>query len=246
MARSEPSPGLRLPRGCLSRSAVYRHHQLSTLRRPHLNGGGGFSLILHPESPSSSPAPTPSTRSLCSRAPTMTSSSIGALASSRRMNSISARYVSAEMPGYDELDAAGDWQPQSDYGPIWFPHVKAGWAPYHFGHWVNMPFYGWTWVADEPWGAAPFHYGRWVVVGGRWGWIPGPREGHPVWSPAQVVFAGGISGWRRRRLRLVPARSLEKPTNPGTPAARSTSTRSTSPTFMSRASFTYRPTTSTS
>jgi hypothetical protein len=55
-----------------------------------------------------------------------------------------------------------------------------------------MPFYGWTWVADEPWGAAPFHYGRWVVVGGRWGWIPGPREGHPVWSPAQVVFAGGI------------------------------------------------------
>jgi hypothetical protein len=90
------------------------------------------------------------------------------------------------------FDAAGDWQPQSDYGPIWFPHVDAGWAPYHYGHWVHMPFYGWTWVADEPWGAAPFHYGRWVAVGGRWGWIPGPREGHPVWSPAQVVFAGGI------------------------------------------------------
>jgi len=111
---------------------------------------------------------------------------------SHRFNSISARYVSSEMPGYDELDSTGDWQPESDYGPIWFPRVDAGWAPYHYGHWVNMPFYGWTWVADEPWGAAPFHYGRWVVVGGRWGWIPGPREGHPVWSPAQVVFAGGI------------------------------------------------------
>src|SRR5579859_1190463 len=109
-----------------------------------------------------------------------------------RFNSVSARYCSPEMHGYDDLDGAGDWQPQSDYGPIWFPHVEAGWAPYHNGHWVNRPFYGWTWVADEPWGAAPFHYGRWVVVGGRWGWIPGPREVHPIWSPAQVVFAGGI------------------------------------------------------
>ena len=110
-----------------------------------------------------------------------------------RFNSISARYVSTELPGYDELDGAGDWQPESDYGPIWFPRVQEGWAPYRYGHWVNMPFYGWTWVADEPWGAAPFHYGRWVVVGNRWGWIPGAREQHPVWSPAQVVFAGGIS-----------------------------------------------------
>jgi len=109
-----------------------------------------------------------------------------------RLSSISARYVSTEMEGYDELDNSGDWQPESDYGPIWFPRVEAGWAPYHNGHWVNRPFYGWTWVADEPWGAAPFHYGRWVVVSGRWGWIPGPREQHPVWSPAQVVFAGGI------------------------------------------------------
>jgi len=109
-----------------------------------------------------------------------------------RRNSISARYVSPEMEGYDELDNNGDWQPESDYGPIWFPRVEAGWAPYHNGHWVNRPFYGWTWVADEPWGAAPFHYGRWVQMRGRWGWIPGPREQHPVWSPAQVVFAAGV------------------------------------------------------
>lgn len=110
----------------------------------------------------------------------------------RRLNSISLRYVSAEMPGYEMLDDAGDWQPDSPYGPIWFPRVEAGWAPYRRGHWVSRPFFGWTWVADEPWGAAPFHYGRWVVINGRWGWIPGPREVRPVWSPAQVVFAGGV------------------------------------------------------
>jgi len=111
---------------------------------------------------------------------------------SHRFNSRSARYVSPEMVGYDDLDDNGDWQPESDYGPIWFPHVEQGWAPYHNGHWVNRPYYGWTWVEDEPWGSAPFHYGRWVQMRGRWGWIPGPREVRPVWSPAQVVFAGGI------------------------------------------------------
>jgi hypothetical protein len=81
------------------------------------------------------------------------------------------------MPGYDELDAAGDWQPESDYGPIWFPHVEPAGLPTTTATGSTMPFYGWVWVADEPWGAAPFHYGRWVTAGGRWGWIPGPREG---------------------------------------------------------------------
>ena len=48
---------------------------------------------------------------------------------SHRYNSRSAQYVSQDMVGYDELDDNGDWQPQSDYGPIWFPRVEAGWAP---------------------------------------------------------------------------------------------------------------------
>ena len=157
-----------------------------------LNGGGGFSLILRAGESVQLTGTNPVYAQPLQPAPNDQFANWSFGFESRRMSSISARYVSAEMPGYDELDASGDWQPQSDYGPIWFPHVEAGWAPYHNGHWVNMPFYGWTWVADEPWGAAPFHYGRWVVAGGRWGWIPGPREGHPVWSPAQVVFAGGI------------------------------------------------------
>ena len=112
---------------------------------------------------------------------------------------VSYRYVSPEINGAAELDAAGDWTPQSDYGPVWFPHVDAGWAPYRHGHWINRPPWGWAWVEEEPWGAAPFHYGRWVTVNNRWGWIPGPPAAHPIWSPALVVFAGGgspgVSAW---------------------------------------------------
>lgn len=116
------------------------------------------------------------------------------------LNAASFRYVNPDVPGAYELDASGDWVPDSDYGPMWFPReVPAGWAPYHYGHWVNREPWGWVWVEDEPWGYAPFHYGRWVLYRNRWGWVPGPREERPVWSPALVVFAGGggagISAW---------------------------------------------------
>jgi hypothetical protein len=109
-------------------------------------------------------------------------------------NASSYQYVSPEVPGAADLDANGDWMPDSDYGPIWFPRgVAIGWQPYHFGHWINHDPWGWVWVEDESWGYAPFHYGRWVSYRGRWGWIPGARDQHPVWSPALVVFAGGIN-----------------------------------------------------
>ncbi len=105
----------------------------------------------------------------------------------------SYRYVSPEIPGAYELDANGDWVSGTPFGPIWFPNnVPYGWAPYHYGHWVNHAPWGWVWVEDESWGYAPFHYGRWVSFNGRWGWVPGPPSAHPVWSPALVVFAGGI------------------------------------------------------
>ncbi len=103
-----------------------------------------------------------------------------------------SRFVSREMPGVAELEVNGEWMPASDYGPVWFPRVSPGWAPYHNGHWVNHAPWGWIWVEDESWGYAPFHYGRWVSIGGRWGWIPGPPAAHPIWAPALVVFAGGI------------------------------------------------------
>src|SRR5229473_5579831 len=111
-------------------------------------------------------------------------------------NSRSARYLSHDVVGYEDLDDNGDWRDDSNYGHVWFPnHVEVGWAPYHEGHWDWIPPWGYTWVDDSSWGYAPFHYGRWVSVGGRWGWIAGPREVHAVYAPALVVFVGGGGGF---------------------------------------------------
>jgi hypothetical protein len=108
------------------------------------------------------------------------------------LNSISARYVSTEMPGYDDLDDSGSWAPTTEYGPVWYPTAMPyGWAPYTFGHWAYVAPWGWTWVDDASWGYAPFHYGRWAIVEGRWGWVPGPPKVVPVYSPALVAFVGG-------------------------------------------------------
>ena len=105
----------------------------------------------------------------------------------------SFQYVSPDIPGAADLDANGDWQPATEYGAVWFPRdVPADWQPYHYGHWINRDPWGWVWVEDESWGYAPFHYGRWVSYNGRWGWVPGPVNVRPVWSPALVVFAGGV------------------------------------------------------
>ena len=107
-------------------------------------------------------------------------------------DSPSARYCSRQVVGFEDLDDNGDWRPAPEYGYVWYPRVDAGWAPYHQGHWAWIDPWGWTWVEEEHWGYAPFHYGRWVSIGGRWGWIPGPREVHPVYAPALVAFVGGV------------------------------------------------------
>jgi hypothetical protein len=115
-------------------------------------------------------------------------------------NSISTRYVSSDVIGYEDLDEYGGWRPTPDYGTIWFPHVAiVGWAPYHYGHWAYIGPWGYTWVDDAPWGFAPFHYGRWVTVGGVWGWVPAPPQPvvvgvayvRPVYAPALVAWVGG-------------------------------------------------------
>ena len=110
----------------------------------------------------------------------------------REEHAQSARYVSRDVIGYEDLDDYGDWRSVPDYGKVWFPsRVAAGWAPYRFGHWTWIEPWGWTWVEDEPWGFAPFHYGRWAVVGGGWCWVPGPVVVRPVYAPALVAFVGG-------------------------------------------------------
>ena len=110
----------------------------------------------------------------------------------RENDSVSAQYVSRDVDGYYDLDQYGDWSEDPDNGEVWYPRgVAIDWVPYHVGHWVYIAPWGWTWVDEEPWGFAPFHYGRWVLVGARWGWVPGPRVVRPVYAPALVGFVGG-------------------------------------------------------
>jgi hypothetical protein len=100
-----------------------------------------------------------------------------------------ARYVSPEMTGWEELDRYGRWSSNPEFGNVWIPSdVPAGWAPYQDGNWVWVSPWGWTWVDAAPWGFAPFHYGRWVRWGDRWCWTPGPRNNRPRYAPALVSW----------------------------------------------------------
>jgi hypothetical protein len=107
------------------------------------------------------------------------------------------KYVSPEMVGYDELNSNGAWRDVPEYGAMWVPNgMVADWAPYRYGHWVWISPWGWTWVDDASWGFAPFHYGRWVQYGGAWGWLPGPVvvSVRPVYAPALVAWVGSPGG----------------------------------------------------
>ena len=107
-------------------------------------------------------------------------------------NSPSARYVSPDVIGYQDLDANGTWRTDATYGNVWFPtRVAAGWAPYRDGHWAWVDPWGWTWVDDAPWGFAVSHYGRWANLRGTWGWVPGPVRTRAYYAPALVAFVGG-------------------------------------------------------
>ena len=106
----------------------------------------------------------------------------------------SGRYVSRDIPGYDDLDDYGTWRDEPEYGHVWYPaDMPSDWAPYSYGYWNWVGPWGWTWVDYSPWGFAPYHYGRWAFIGGSWGWCPGPFYGPPVYGPAFVGWLGG--GW---------------------------------------------------
>jgi hypothetical protein len=105
----------------------------------------------------------------------------------------SNRYVSQGVNGAEDLDAAGRWGYDPQYGNVWTPTaVPQGWAPYSAGQWVWSDFYGWTWVDAAPWGWAPFHYGSWYLRAGfGWSWYPGLRYGpRAFYRPALVSFVG--------------------------------------------------------
>jgi len=109
----------------------------------------------------------------------------------------SSRYVHSSVYGVEDLDDHGYWRDVDSYGPIWFPRVHVGWAPYTYGRWAWLDWWGWSWVSYDPWGWAPFHHGRWFRhANWGWGWYPGPVHVYSRWSPALVGFFGwgGHSG----------------------------------------------------
>jgi Family of unknown function (DUF6600) len=106
----------------------------------------------------------------------------------------STQYVGSGVYGAEELDRHGTWRTVETYGSVWVPTAVApGWVPYSTGRWIWDPRFGWTWLDDAAWGWAPYHHGRWVFVHNYWAWAPGPIVVRPVYSPALVVFLGGVT-----------------------------------------------------
>ena len=100
-------------------------------------------------------------------------------------------YISPYITGFAELDAAGSWERNPEYGAVWVPAgLPADWAPYRDGHWGWIAPWGWTWIDSHSWGFAPSHYGRWAFVGEHWAWVPGRFAADPVYVPAVVAFLG--------------------------------------------------------
>ena len=103
----------------------------------------------------------------------------------------SAYYVSPNMTGFADLDAAGSWQSTAQYGAVWAPTgLSSDWAPYRDGHWRWIAPWGWTWIDNQPWGFVTSHYGRWAFVGDHWAWDPGTFGAPPIYAPAVVAFLG--------------------------------------------------------
>ncbi|HEY0686040.1 MAG TPA: DUF6600 domain-containing protein [Steroidobacter sp.] len=112
----------------------------------------------------------------------------------RNERSKSAKYVSRDVVGYEDLDDNGEWISEPEYGYVWRPtYVVHNWAPYRYGRWVYVSPWGWSWIDDARWGYAPFHYGRWAYIRSSWCWVPGPRHIRPVYAPALVGWVGGPS-----------------------------------------------------
>lgn len=93
---------------------------------------------------------------------------------------------------YNDLSPYGNWINYGNYGYVWQPYIN-NFRPYYTnGHWVYTQ-YGWTWASNYNWGWAPFHYGRWINdMSYGWMWVPGYE-----WAPAWVSWRGGgdYYGW---------------------------------------------------
>ena len=93
------------------------------------------------------------------------------------------------------LEGHGQWVDDPAYGTIWVPaasEVGSDFAPYTTGgHWTYDDTTNYVWVSDYSWGWAPFHYGRWVNASHHgWAWIPGR-----TYAGAWVVWRSGDAGY---------------------------------------------------
>jgi FecR protein len=98
-------------------------------------------------------------------------------------------------PGWDDLDANGDWYPVEDYGDVWVPNNQPqGWDPYGNGYWANYPGSGYTWISGYSWGWLPYRCGAWNYWNSMgWGWVPG-QCGVGRWPIVHIWNAP--RGWR--------------------------------------------------
>ncbi len=97
---------------------------------------------------------------------------------------------------YNSLAPYGSWVTVPTYGYVWQPACAVatpGWRPYwNNGCWAWTDA-GWYWNSSYSWGWAPFHYGSWVQAPSvGWCWVPGS-----TWAPSWVTFryGGGYCGW---------------------------------------------------
>ena len=100
---------------------------------------------------------------------------------------------------HQTLDSHGTWVDDPTYGTVWVPassEVGATYTPYTTaGHWAYDANDDYVWVSDYDWGWAPYHYGRWVEIDGRgWSWIPG-REYRGAWVTWGADGGYGTVGW---------------------------------------------------
>jgi hypothetical protein len=84
---------------------------------------------------------------------------------------------SAAVVGLDFMPytTAGSWI-STDAGWYFASDWSWGWAPFHYGEWLDDPIYGWVWIPGLTWGPA---WVDWSIGGGYIGWVPrGPHHGH--------------------------------------------------------------------
>jgi hypothetical protein len=100
---------------------------------------------------------------------------------------------------HQTLDSHGTWVDDPTYGTVWVPasgEVGPTYTPYTTaGHWAYDANDDYVWVSDYDWGWAPYHYGRWVEIDGRgWSWIPG-RVYRGAWVTWGADGGYGTVGW---------------------------------------------------